>query len=401
MKKIQAVWEKFPIISDWVFRRHSSKIVWLVLIAVFGINISQLFKIANKSYAGNPSGFMCIGLLGNCPEIYNDQMWVRPDSGYDSQYFYFLALNPFRSKPYVYTHQVILDHYRFQRYLYGAMAGIISFCQPKLIPYVMIGINLFSTLVGVWIFFLLCDHFKVSRLFCLFYSLSVLSWLTIMRTTCEPLYLALLISGFYFYIVHADFLKAGIFLSLAVWTKELALASVLGLLLFELSASRRYKKAIYLLLPFLAYALMQGVVYRRTGMFSLDVYVPRTSDFGLLSPLTNLFGRFVMDWNLRNREAIVILGNILLAALLLLLNLFQNRRFSHPFFLLSILYIGLLYTASSGMIQTLDVWGYGRHSAEIIVGCMFIYLYQKQKIFLLPLAVNTVGWILLVSKPYF
>jgi hypothetical protein len=401
MTKLASALNFASLAENLVFRKYAKIIAWLMLATVVGLYLSVLFRVGKKYYGGNPSGFMCIGFLGNAPEVHNSEMFIRPDAGYDSQFFYFIALNPLLPHPYSYLGHGMVDHYRYQRILYGTLAGILSGESPKLIPYALLGINLATVILGTWILMLLCDHFGVSRLFSVFYGLTVTNYLGFMRTTTEPLYLCMMLVGFYFYIVREDFPKSAVFLSLAVLSKEIALATVGGLLIYELVFQRRYRKAAWFFLPILTYVLMQSVIYAKFGRVSVEFTLPAVMDTGRMYPLKGLVDELRVEQTSGHSNMIPILMNILFAAVLIVGNLFQVGKFKHPFLFLGPIYLGLAHLASSAAPDMIDLWGYGRHTGEIFICLLFLYLYQRQKIFLLPLAANTICAGILLSKPFF
>ena len=49
----------------------------------------------------------------------------------------------------------------------------------------------------------------------------------------------------------------------------------------------------------------------------------------------------------------------------------------------------------------IDIWGYGRHTGELFICCMFLYFYQKQKIFILPLIINSLACLLIVDRNFY
>jgi hypothetical protein len=73
-----------PSFADFIFQKKSKTVAWILLAVIMGLYVANLFKVANKHYAGNPSGFACIGILGKCPELYHPSMLICDDMGYDS-----------------------------------------------------------------------------------------------------------------------------------------------------------------------------------------------------------------------------------------------------------------------------------------------------------------------------
>jgi hypothetical protein len=389
-------------------KRAAASAVLLIALGFFYAH--YLHGFVKTFYGGNITGLMCIGRLGSSPGIVGDDLYIRKDEGYDSMLFLFIALDPWLKK------QVTIDStapYRYQRFLYPLLASTVSMGARKLIPYALVAISLLSIVLGTWLTMKLCDHFGTNRIFSLFYGLTVTTYLCLMRTTAEPLYLLMLMAAFYFYIVKDDLFKTAVFLSLAVLTKEIALATVVGIALYDVLERKRFKNLKYFLAPAAVYGLFQIYVYARyvipvlskvpaiflaLGMYPMQGLVDEARDIWPAQ-----WTHLTAHGNQLTPEAIqiAVLLNILFAALLIIVNWAQSRRFSHPFHILGLFYLVLAHIGASEAPYMIDIWGYGRHTAEIFVALMFLFWYQKQKVFLIPLLINSAACWALISIQYY
>jgi hypothetical protein len=377
------------------------KIPVLLLGVLFVYYAFFLTRFMKLHYGGNPTGFMCIGKAYKCPGIMSDKMFIRNDGGYDSQLFYYVAVDPLLKHKDLYACNEI-DGYRYQRLFYPVLTYALSLGIRDAMPYAMILINLLSTLLGSYFMMRLCDHFKVSRWIGLFYATTVTAYLTLQRTSAEPLYLFLLVVAFYFYIIREDRLKSALVLCLAVMTKEQALGTAAGLFLYEILYKRQVRAAAYFLLPFCAYALVLGLVYVRFGNLEFLTTMPAVDSVShsRVYPLQGLIDELRHAWGNAPVIQPIILINILAVCAMILLNLVQVARFKHPFFLIGLIYLAMTHLAYSVPVS-IDIWGYGRHTADLFIAAAFLYFYQKQKVFLIPLAVSTAAGLTLLYTGFY
>jgi hypothetical protein len=223
-----------------------------------------------KRYQGNITGFLCIGRQIPYTQAWTDSTIIGDHAGYDSQYYYYIALNPFgRAEDYQCDGLQVVNHYRYQRLLYPLLAHVLALGQKPLIPYAMLTVSLLAIFGGTLMIAKFCEAFQLSRAYSLFYAFSLVHLITLLRTLAEPLYGALIVSGLYFYWVKKQNLWSAVFFALAVLTKEMALAMVGGVVLFEWIYRRQFKASLWFILPVAAFLGMRIYLQSLFGDYSL------------------------------------------------------------------------------------------------------------------------------------
>ena len=102
--------------------------------------------------------------------------------GYDGQFAWQIARAPLEGWQY-------LDKpaYRYQRILYPALAGALSFGQSWLLPWILPLINLIAITTGTWITERILAHFKVNGWYALVFGLNIGMLMALRLDLTEPL----------------------------------------------------------------------------------------------------------------------------------------------------------------------------------------------------------------------
>ena len=369
-----------------------SKIAILAFAAV--LYIAVLALSAKHQFGGNLSGFLFASPVGNCPEVHYDGLIVRDDSGYDGQFFYYIAIDPFVRSPSLYS-CTRTDAYRYQRILFPMLASAVSAGNKERLPIAMLAVNLAGILLGTYFFIRICEASGLHPGLALFFTFSTGCLISLTRNTCEPLYIAALIGAFYFYAVRRDLFLTAAALCLGTFAKELALGTAGILLMFEWIKRRNFKTSLWLLMPFGFYFLWQ---MRIDSLFAeLPVQVTHAHPGAIQRSIVNFFAYYA------ERFAAVRAGSVqswvdpLLQTNLILCLAFYARealKMESPYPWIGGLF-GLLVLAFSFPPNGTDFWGYGRHSAEIFLCALMIYIVTKQKRYLIPLAANGLTFLLI------
>ena len=247
--------------------------IWpAAFIALFFISMATF--AVQKRYNGNVSGLLYIGTgvatdKVRCPDILDPDLYVRPDSGYDGQYYYFMAMDPFMKT----ENRYCMDSgaYRYQRILLPLLAATFSMGNNKRIPLAIVSINLLSIVLGTFVFALCCIQYKVNPWVSVLYALTNGMVLSVLRSTTEPLCLCMITVASYFYLVKQSRWSSAVFLSLAALSKETALAVAGGFLLYDFVKHRSVKLSAAFLLPFAAYLAWQLNIRAHFDFFSFTV----------------------------------------------------------------------------------------------------------------------------------
>lgn len=149
-------------------------------------------------------------------------------SGYDGQFFYFIAVDPLHARYY-------MDNasYRYTKILYPVTARLLALGQAPLVPYTLITVNWLAIaatagILGAWL-----RRNRMSPWFALAYALCPGVWVSFQRDLTEPLSYALVALGVYLYDFGGRYraLWAGIAFALAILARDKAaiFAGVYGL----------------------------------------------------------------------------------------------------------------------------------------------------------------------------
>lgn len=92
---------------------------------------------------GNITAFIMVGRLHATSALLPHGMVYQPTYGYDGQFFYRMALNPFDYHQNAYG--ISVDHaYRYSRIGYPLLAWLVSLGRHETIPFAMVGINVLA-----------------------------------------------------------------------------------------------------------------------------------------------------------------------------------------------------------------------------------------------------------------
>jgi hypothetical protein len=175
---------------------------------------------------------------------------VLTDSfGYDGQYYYRLALNPFTHKKTEFGIEIGSPRYRHQRILYPLLAWLFSFGQPPLVIYSLIFVN-FTALITIG-YLAGCYAKFVGRhaLLGLAFSFFPGFLYTLSRDLVEITEACLILWGLVTLAQKRTFIASGLF-SLAILAKETALLTAVSLI-----SQKKYR--IVAFLPLAVYEAWQ------------------------------------------------------------------------------------------------------------------------------------------------
>lgn len=196
-----------------------------------------------------------------------ENLKIYPDSqGYDGQFYYRLALDPFTDK--LEDFGVVFDvpQYRQQRILYPLIVWSMSLGNPYLIPYMLILVNFISLCVIGWCggyFFKLRNYHSVlGILFPLYYGFFISFALDLV----EILEVALLMVAIL--TLHRNQFFFIFFILLAMLAKETALILVVTMIIYQFF--RRSNRWPILILPILAYLIWRIWLYQNWSSDNFD-----------------------------------------------------------------------------------------------------------------------------------
>ncbi len=185
-----------------------------------------------------------------------------PSKGYDGQFYYRLALNPFNWHKTAYG--ITMDYnYRYTRIGYPVVAWILSFGQHNLVPAVLVVINLVCVAIIGWLGGKFAResgrHALWGLLFAAYFGLVI----SVGRDTAEPLADACMLGGLLAYR-HSRYVLAALLVAYGVITNEPILVLAVAIALTRLYEMYRRRARpgmpdLVWVLPGAAYVVLQGI----------------------------------------------------------------------------------------------------------------------------------------------
>ncbi|HKO62192.1 MAG TPA: hypothetical protein VJV03_13600 [Pyrinomonadaceae bacterium] len=221
-----------------------------------------------------PSSFVVAGDYFCNPQVVHPSLKVEPNSaGFDGQFYYRFALNPFTSQRIERGIEIDSPALRHQRILYPVLGWILSAGNPALVPLVMILINFVALCAMGWMGGIYAQTLRQHALWGVFLPLYPGFLFTLSRNLVEILEISLLL-GSLLLVRRNKPLAATLLLVLAVLTKETALLVAMAaaiVYLFEwLKGSATEKiKWHYFVAPFIVFALWQVTLFFNWGEFPI------------------------------------------------------------------------------------------------------------------------------------
>ncbi|MBO0860758.1 MAG: hypothetical protein J2P21_20195 [Chloracidobacterium sp.] len=225
------------------------------------------------------SGFNAAALV-TAGDIFCDPAAVPPglpllqNWGYDGQFYYRLALDPFTSKRTDFG--ITLDDplYRHQRIFYPLMAWAMSAGRADLVPWAMLFINFSALCLLGWLGGVYAQTFKQHALWGLFLALYPASLLSLTRDLVDLLEVTLLVSSLLM-LRRGKSVCAAVLLTLAVLTKETALiVAVVAMLGYAFDRNGRQearKRWYYFTLPIVIFLIWQTALRINWGEFPIII----------------------------------------------------------------------------------------------------------------------------------
>jgi hypothetical protein len=185
-------------------------------------------------------------------------------AGYDGQFYYRLALNPFNWARTAYG--ITMDQpYRYTRVGYPVLAWLVSFGQHQLVPYVLVLINVFGVAAMAVLGGMFARAYGRHALFGLAFAAYFGLVISVGRDTAEPVAEACMLGGLLAYRQSRYLLAAGLFAFGAI-TRETILfvpAAIFVVRLVEV-ARRRVRPGLAdltWLTPAVAYGILEVAVH--------------------------------------------------------------------------------------------------------------------------------------------
>jgi hypothetical protein len=214
-----------------------------------------------RRHGFNPSVFVTAG------DEFTDNtapagLLVAPNSsGYDGQFYYRIACDPFSTQAVVAGVHFDYPVYRLQRIGYPLLVWMLSFGNRAAVPWMMIAVNL-AALASIGAAAVMATRdLRVPAWSCLALALYPGFLLSVSRDLVEPLEVFLILIALVL-LQRKRFVVAACFLVLAALTKETSLLFALGVLVSGLMTRPRQKIYLVSLAPFAAHLGWKVVLFR-------------------------------------------------------------------------------------------------------------------------------------------
>ena len=253
------------------FLKHS--VIFPTLICAFATSYwlvlaLQIFNIHDFIYIGR----FFIQRSNNSPIISSQLKYSQQGFGYDGQFFYYFALDPYRAFSYIDD-----PPYRIGRVLYPLAARLLSFGKENLVALNLLIINILSVLGTVFLLSNYLKRYNLSPYYSLIYGFYPGVYVSLGHDLNEPMAYFLTMAGVYFFDakrLRRLAISAAMFI-LAIFTREAtAIFSVafMGSLVFKISDSdqnialdQHWKKGLVstllILIPYFLFVLFLNYYY--------------------------------------------------------------------------------------------------------------------------------------------
>ncbi len=320
----------------------------------------------------NITGFFRIGsVLPVSPYLHDTNLLIYQDEiGYDGQQFLNLALDPFLNHSETLNS---LDHpvYRYRRILYPFISNLFALGNKSLVPYIMIGINIASITLIVYVIGL---HYKENELISPHKSLLTLCipsvWIVLSLGTSDLLSSLFLVSSLYYYYKDNNRLTA-LMISLGCLTRETLL--VVWISLFISSFIENKHKQIKCLL----YGIIPPILWTFYITF-LDLPGKTRVDDNFGIPFVGIFNKFssilINGMSVSNLFELYMFSVLLLSFVIIPLSVKNNNNHNILIQICNIFYGTIL------IFSSFTVLGYYLDYSRVFMDVYFLLLFSLKYI---------------------
>jgi hypothetical protein len=363
------------------FNTDTSKIIQALLIVT--IVLTCVLYQYGERYGYRVSGFICLGDKFIPPEGLERGMVVYMRSpGYDGQFFYYIALNPFGDLK-DYRH---IDNppWRYQRIGYPLLAWLFSLGNKSAVPHTLLFVNLLSIVFSTYMISILLKEQKLDPRYAVLYAMSGTLLYPLLRDLAEISSAAFLIAGFFFY-ARRRFVISGLLFGYAMLCREVVFAVVPVLILDWLVLSRE-KKA------------WQAPLLASVMMFGWHLYVALHLDAGrypfagvLGMPGVALVNHLKQVFLLRSHGWVSERLILITTVLIILTSMgIAVRDFIRSRNVLSICLFGFsLLPVVLRSAQWAEPWAYARMLVPSLALLFLCFARSRSKIYLVPICLHT------------
>jgi hypothetical protein len=222
-------------LASWAPQALEATVVAGIVAVFYGL-VAQTSLMAT---GGNYSGFLKIGemfvdrvpFLVERPAL-RAQLQVIEGAGYDGQFFYYIAFDPFllafRNDPARYRQIVDAPPYRWGRVGFSVLTKLFSVNDPERFPQTMIWLIVAASFTGVWCLAFLAQRFGLSGWWALSYAL-VPGFVQSLRAGLPEAVAAAFLLGGYCFFVRRRYGLAAMLLAASLLVRETGVILVIVL----------------------------------------------------------------------------------------------------------------------------------------------------------------------------
>ncbi|MBU2540870.1 MAG: hypothetical protein KJ593_03110 [Candidatus Omnitrophica bacterium] len=340
-----------------------------------------------------PSDFIEAGEMFCDPDLVPDGLRVLGDNsaGYDGQFYYRMALDPFGFKTDDFGITFDAPSYRQQRIMYPLIVWGLSLGRPELVPIMMILVNYFALCLIAYLGGLFAQSMKQHALWGLIFAIYPGFILSFARDLAEIVAVCFLFLSL-FLLRNNKHLFATLFLTLAMFTRETTLMVAVAALLIRFLVTDEGKsndklKWYFFVIPIVSYFGWQLFLFLKWAEWPFPV---SSYNFGL--PLLGIINFF------KDRERIDLLVYfselcfIVAFAISVLKSLGSTVATKHEKLSWLLYAIPLLFASRDFWAED---WGFLRFLSEFYIIGSLIILGSKFKLKLLIFVCSLVFWLYL------
>jgi hypothetical protein len=270
----------------------------------------------------DPSAFVTAGdQFANPQQVPASLHVLEKSSGYDGQFYYRLALDPFTAKRTDFGITLDAPENRQSRIVYPLLSWLLSLGRAELVPAVMLLVNYLAVCLIAWLGGIYAQSIERHAGWGLGLAFYAGFLLTLTRDLTEIVASAFLLASLLL-LRRNRAGAAALILTLGVLTKETLLLAVLAALLAWLIQKRKHQETnltwYYAVVPLLVYTLWQLVLFFHWGSFPLtatagNIGMPFGSVIPFLLQTSALNDHFLRVWFLELCFILTFSGAVLYA----------------------------------------------------------------------------------------
>ncbi len=364
----------------------TTKSIVLATFLAYSIFIGTLFVKRNFDV----TKFINIGSRFAKADKLSYPAYVIPNSdGYDGQFYYRLALNPFDNQA---TSFGISLHCPFivRRIVYPLTVYFLSLTNASVVPYLMIIVNLASLMLIGYYGSLYLKFLHKNVLLALLFPLSAGFLFVISRDLTEIMAMMFLMGAIVNYLYKKDIL-ATFFLTLAVLTNETTLIFALGFLIYAIVTYKRdkhnFSSLAFSLIPILSYLIWYVFLVGNVG--GVTNIVAQNNIGTVFSGISQFLQKIPSRPYILKRTYLVELGY---ALVFVVATFYSLRSSKSPTFIKISWFLSLIFVLSLTSSVWVDDFAFMRSLLELNILGLMVLLGSNKKIFNSIYAVHMLVW---------